>query len=911
MQGRIRYRILALALLPTLAVALALTVYWTGVKVRELDAQMMERGHMLVAFLAPAAEYGVISGNRAYLEAVTTKARAQPDVVEVSIRDRQGNLLYTHHHQPQEPYGKAAILPWIAARLFDEEERHFREPITLTALDEHDLPLPESMEGGEEEDSRLLGSVSVSLTNLPTLVHQIQWVLQSLGLILVIVLMTWLVVLRWSLGLSRPLEKIAATVRHIGRGDLSARSRARVSGELGLLQRGINDMAESIERSQRSMVERVNKATRSLQEKLAEIDEKNRALNRARAEADLANRRKSQFLASISHELRTPLTAIRGYTELLLMRDDLDEQPRTWIAIIEESSQDTLKLVNDLLDISRIESGNLPLEHADFDLEQLVAEVVRVCRKGATHQAVDVNVFIDPGMPYRMISDPMRITQVITNILSNAVKFTRNGQVIMRLGIRTSAPALRLEMEVQDFGPGIPEDQREPIFEPFYQVKQEDGRGGTGSGLGLSITRGLLQVLHGEIHVESSPGRGSTFHLNLPVEPADDPARPASPLTVDAVFLLVDEDEARAACGHCLDVLEIRHSPCSTLPALLQALDEETGPCRALIWTRHADPGLESLLRAHAHRIPQLILVAFAHLPEELTTALRRLGAVLMPPPVSLRSLEAHLHRSLYPQGDPSLQKTDSVPKDPPGIHGWRILIADDNAVNRRLLETFIHRAGGIVDLAADGQEAVERYREAPCDAVLMDVHMPVLNGPDALRAIRREDPGAFVIALTADARPEFRESLLEMGFDRVLTKPVTQAQLQAVILDTPHEGLARPPDHGAEGRDRLHDPEQAVQAAGGSPELAEELRLLLVKDLQAAHEALQDPDMPQEALLELAHRLKGAARYCAVQRLEQAASRLENTLRSGGGEVEALRTDLLAEVRLLLQVWDDEFNPS
>ncbi|MBK1692299.1 ATP-binding protein [Ectothiorhodospira mobilis] len=903
MQGRIRYRILALALLPTLAVAMALTVYWTGVKVRELEAQMMERGHMLVAFLAPAAEYGVISGNRQYLEAVTAKARAQPDVVEVIIRDRRGRPLYTHRQEMQEPDGENALLPWVAAHLFDAEVRPFRERITLTALDEYDLPLPDPMEGALAEDPRLLGSVSVSLTSQPTLVHQIRWVLQSLALILIIVLLTWLLVLRWSLRLSRPLEGIAATVRHIGRGDLSARSRARVSGELGVLQRGINAMAESIERSQRSMAERVNQATRSLQEKLAEIDEKNRALTRARAEADLANRRKSQFLASISHELRTPLTAIRGYIELLRQRSDLDEQVRTWVAVIDESSQDTLKLVNDLLDISRIESGNLPLEKAPFDLEQLVAEVARVCRQGGGHQAVDVVVYMDPDIPQRLVSDAMRIKQVLTNLLSNAVKFTRNGRVIVRIGIRPFAPALLLEMEVQDFGPGIPEDQRESIFEPFYQVNREGSRRGTGAGLGLSITRGLLQALQGEIHVESQPDEGSTFHLNLPVSPDDTPPRPVSPPAVDAVYLLMDDAEALQACSACLRALGIDHRPCDSLEALLQALQEGPERALALVWPQHGDPGLDTLLRTQGHRIPRLILAAFAHLPEDLTTALRRQGAVLMPPMISSRTLEAHLHQTLQRLAGTPPTVAEAPANDPPGIDGWRILIADDNAVNRHLLKTFLRRAGGIVDEAEDGREAVTRYREEPCDAVLMDVHMPVQNGPQALQAIREEDPGAFVIALTADARPEFRESLLAMGFDQVLSKPITQAQLRAAIRSTPQANGAWAPKTGTE--EGLHDPQQAVQAAGGCPELAEELRWLLLKDLRSARGELQRPDLPFEELVELAHRLKGAARYCAVPTLEQSAAALEQALRAGEEDVEGLRADLHTQVQRLLQAWD------
>ncbi|SEK87775.1 ATP-binding protein [Ectothiorhodospira marina] len=910
MQGRIRYRILTLSLLPSLAVALALTLYWTDTKVRELDAQLTLRGEMLAAFLAPAAEYGVISGNQNYLEAITAKARMQPDVLVVSIRDHQGHRVY-HHEQRPDASDPDSPMAWMASQLFGEEVRHFQEEIRLTALDEFDLPLPDASQAQGQGDPRLIGSISLSLTNVPTTVHQTHSMLQSLMIALLLLAATWVLVSRWSMRLSTPLEKIAATVKYIDQGDLTARSRARVGGEIGVLQAGINSMAESIERSQQSMSERILQATQRLQEKLDEIDEKNHALTRARGEADQANRRKSEFLASISHELRTPLTAVQGYAELLIQRGTLDEQERAWVNIIDESSQDTLKLVSDLLDISRIESGNVYINRTAFNLRQLLGEVISVCDKAVPDRTVNITLLMEPGTTEYLISDPLRVKQLLTNVLSNAVKFTLNGHVILRVRIRGEQGTL-LEMEVQDFGPGIDETQLERIFEPFYQV-QPDNAQRVGSGLGLGITRGLINVLGGQISVNSRPGKGATFRLKVPVETTDAPTRLSRPKPMaGGLVILADDMEARDLALACGRRQGLQAWPVDGIKGLLDALgasDEHRG----LIWLRRPDAETLRALRQHPQRAHQMILVAFASLPEDLTAEWRRRGALVVAPQLSEGILRDHLLR----HGNDSERSFSSerhrmARPGPRSISGKRILIADDNAINRRLLTEFVNGMGGLVDEAANGRQAVESYRARRCDIVFMDVHMPVLDGPGALRLIRREDPGARIIAVTADARPEFHGELLEMGFDRILTKPVSQHDLLDCVqkatddpptVDTaPHAHPLEIPPGGP-----LHDPERALRMAGDSPELAMELRQLLIRDLGRARQELCDTGLKRPALLKLAHQLKGASRYCATPRLEAASTALEKALReSDEVSIPGLRQTLLVEVEALLSTWNN-----
>ncbi|TVQ71888.1 MAG: response regulator [Chromatiaceae bacterium] len=912
MQGRIRHRILTLSLLPSLAVALALTLYWTDIKVRELDEQLLMRGEMLAAFLGPAAEYGVISGNRNYLEAVTAKARMQPDVLEVTIKDHQGHQVYHHEQQPGGSDTNAAVA-WMASHLFGEEVKRFQEEIRLTALDEFDLPLPDASTAPGNGDPRLIGTVSLSLTNVPTSVHQTQSMLQSLMIVMLLLAITWVLVSRWSMRLSMPLEKIAATVKYIDQGDLTARSRARVDGEIGVLQVGINSMAESIERSQQSMTERVQEATQRLQEKLREIDEKNQALTRARGEADQANRRKSEFLASISHELRTPLTAVQGYAELLIQRGTLDDQERSWVNIIDESSQDTLKLVSDLLDISRIESGNVYINRTAFNLRQLLGEVISVCDKAVPERTVNIALLMEPGTPEHLISDPLRVKQLLTNVLSNAVKFTLNGYVILRVRARETAQGTTLEMEVQDFGPGIDEVHLERIFEPFYQV-QPDEIQRVGSGLGLGITRGLVKVLGGQISVDSRPGEGATFRLQVPMETVDAAAEPAAPV-LDALVIHADDAEARDLALGCARQQGLQAWPVDSMQGFLDAL-RASHRHRGLLWLRR--PGAESLrvLRQPPRQAEQVILVAFSALPDDLTAEWRRRGALLVAPQLSESMLREYLLRQGTESGQyPATERPRLAHPGPRSISGKRVLIADDNAINRRLLTEFVSGMGGLVDEAANGRQAAESYRARRCDIVFMDVHMPVLDGPGALRLIRREDPGARIIAVTADARPEFHRELLELGFDRILTKPVSQNDLLDCVKKAANDQVptsAAPPASSFQlpTGGPLHDPERALRMAGDSPDLARELRQLLIRDLTRARQELCDTGMKRPALLKLAHQLKGASRYCATPRLEAASTALEKALRENDEvSIPGMRQTLLDEVEALLSLWDNVIN--
>lgn len=886
---RIKHHLLALTLLPAVLVGVVLMVYWTAIKIQHIEADMVTRGNTIVGFLAPAAEYGVISGNRSFLRSASRRVRDEPNLISIRISDESGNLLYTYVQDPQ-PSGP---LHGLSGMLFGHGIRHFEAPITLSSLEDFER-IAGFGEVESEQPARVIGHVTVSLSTIPTAVTQTEWILRSLVIIVVLLGITALVVYRLERSLSLPLEAMVETVHRIGRGDLQARAEVRGGGELGVLADGINNMVDNIQRAQTRMSERIQSAIDDLQGQLRLIDQKNRELTLARAEADEANLKKSRLLASISHELRTPLSAIQGYTELLAQYGQLGEQEKGWLAVINTSSRDTLKLVNDLLDVSRLESGRISIHRSQFDLGQCLSEVIGICRRSSHGRQVDVTLIMDPETPTCVSTDNLRFKQVITNILSNALKYTRDGRVSVHCGLRQSEGRRQLEICVRDNGPGIEPEDLPHIFEPFFQSRNPATAGHSGAGLGLGITRGIVQLLGGQILVDSAPGAGSLFTILLPLTDSDVPLpSPPLPHSVGEVAVWCEEPDIRRALLQCLRVMHLAVHTCRDLNEYLARLRSHSRSV-GVIWVPRLSPEDVESLQRHSPELARTLLARSVALGEEITGSLSALGAHLIPLTLSVPALNRAVQTLFRPGGaganEAKVHETDSAH---PRLEGRRFLVADDNAVNRRLLSEFIRRHGGLVRQAEDGNEAVRAYAESQPDLVFMDVHMPGKDGIAALEEIRGADPSARIVAVTADLRPETHIALLQHGFNHVLYKPISERDILGCVEDAPPRKRSRRSRGGARGTGQpVHDEATALERAGGNPQLARDMLHMLLGDVERVSQQMRDHHPGRDALLELVHRIHGGARYCGTLRLAARSQTLESAIRDGVdeplGELEA-----------------------
>ncbi|MEZ8060408.1 two-component sensor histidine kinase BarA [Vibrio splendidus] len=903
----LRARVITLTLAPTLIIGLLLSAFFSFNRYQDLEGQVVNTGTSIIEPLAIASESGMKLESRESVRQLISYAHRKNSklVRSIAVFDERHELFVTSNFHPDFEsltYPKDKPIPHLSSSNLLDNTLILRTPIIAEGQYINSA-------NGQSQANQAIGYIAIELDLSSLRLQQYQEVFSAFLVLILGLGLSGVFAFRLMHDVTQPITHMKNMVDRIRRGHLDVRIEGKMHGELDSLKNGINAMAVSLSEYHVEMQHSIDQATSDLRETLEQLEIQNVELDIAKKRAQEAARVKSEFLANMSHELRTPLNGVIGFTRQML-KTHLSTSQTDYLQTIERSANNLLSIINDILDFSKLEAGKLALENIPFEFQASLEEVVNLQATNAHEKGLELTLKIDPKVPPGVVGDPLRIQQILTNLVGNSIKFTERGNIDISVELRSqSEDSIELQFMVRDTGIGISERQQAQLFQAFSQADASISRRYGGTGLGLVITQKLVSQMGGEISLTSRLHQGSTFWFTLRLSTTDMPMTELieTQCLQDKQLLLIEPNMQAASITQQILTQE------GLVVTYRSVMPDESTSYDYVLLNLAANQEYQfdtvSGWAIGAKKIAQNVIIGTPSTELALGEQLmKEVDVQCITKPLSRKKLLQTLISNQAPTLITPAIETHSEEKLP-----LTVLAVDDNPANLKLITALLKERVETVISCTSGQKAIDKAKETPFDIIFMDIQMPQMDGVTACKNIKElaNNANTPVIAVTAHAMVGERDRLLEAGMDDYLTKPIEEHVLQQVLIhwsptsevehiekiDPAHPAVSAEVDNSSvsdsdsDSEASVHkniiiDWQAAMKQAANKEDLARDMLQMLVDFIpevyEAAEKAIEDSDYPVEALTHIIHKMHGSSSYSGVPRLKSVCATIEKELRSG-----------------------------